>query len=59
MTFGSAPASVAWAGLSQGFVGLYQINVMVPDVPDSDAVPLTFTLNGVPGSATVYTAVHR
>ena len=59
MTFGSAPASVAWAGLSQGFVGLYQINVMVPDVPDDDAVPLTFTLNGVPGSTTVYTAVHR
>lgn len=59
MTIGSAPASVAWAGLSQGFVGLYQINVTVPDVPDSDAVPLTFTLNGVPGSATVYTAVHR
>src|ERR1035441_9725513 len=59
MTFGSAPASVAWAGLSQGFVGLYQINVMVPDVPDSDAVPLTFTLNGVPGSTTVYTAVQR
>jgi uncharacterized protein (TIGR03437 family) len=59
MTFGSTPASIPWAGLSQGFVGLYQINVTVPDVPDSDAVPLTFTLNGVPGSATVYTAVHR
>jgi len=59
MTFGSAPASVAWAGLAQGAVGEYQINVTVPDVPDSDAVPLTFTLNGVPGSATVYTAVHR
>jgi uncharacterized protein (TIGR03437 family) len=59
MTIGSASASIAWAGLSQGFVGLYQINVTVPDVPDSDAVPLTFTLNGVPGSTTVYTAVHR
>ena len=59
MTFGSAPASVAWAGLSQGFVGLYQINVTVPNVTDGDAVPLTFTLNGVPGSTTVYTAVQR
>jgi uncharacterized protein (TIGR03437 family) len=59
MTFGSAPASVAWAGLSQGFVGLYQINVTVPNVTDGDAIPLTFTLNGVPGSTTVYTAVQR
>ena len=59
MTIGSAPATVAFAGLAQGAVGEYQINVVVPDVPDSDAVPLTFKLNGVPGSNTVYIAVHR
>jgi uncharacterized protein (TIGR03437 family) len=59
MTIGSAPASIAFAGLSQGFVGLYQINVFVPDIPDGDAVPLTFTLNGVPGPATLYLAVKR
>jgi uncharacterized protein (TIGR03437 family) len=59
MTFGTTPAHIEFVGLGQTFVGLYQINVTVPDIPDNDAVPLTFTLNGVPGSATLYVAVHK
>jgi len=59
MTIGSTQASIAFAGLSQGSLGLYQFNVFVPDIPDGDAVPLTFTLNGAPGPSTLYLAVKR
>jgi uncharacterized protein (TIGR03437 family) len=33
-------------------VGLYQFNVVVPNVAASDTVPLTFALNGTPGTQT-------
>jgi uncharacterized protein (TIGR03437 family) len=56
--FGDTPAVVAYAGLAPGYVGLYQLNVMVPQVPDSDLVPLTFTLNGV-STQSLFTAVHH
>jgi uncharacterized protein (TIGR03437 family) len=60
MQFGSAaPVSPDYAGLAPNFVGLYQFNVKVPSVPDSDAVPLTFTLGGAAGSQTLFTAVHQ
>jgi uncharacterized protein (TIGR03437 family) len=34
-------------------VGLYQFNVVVPNIPASDTTPLTFTLNGTPGPQTL------
>jgi len=40
-------------------VGLYQFDVVVPAVPDSDLVPLTFNLGGTAGLQTLYTAVHQ
>jgi uncharacterized protein (TIGR03437 family) len=55
--FGSTPATVTYAGLAPGTVGLYQISVIVPDVAANDAVPLTFTLGGVPGEQMLFTAV--
>jgi uncharacterized protein (TIGR03437 family) len=55
----TAPPSVPYAGLSPGSVGLYQFNIVVPQVPDNNLVPLTFTLGGVPGTQTLYTAVHQ
>ena len=57
--FGQAAASLHYQGLAPGLVGLYQFNVVVPPVPDSDLVPLTFTLGGVPGVQTLFTAVHQ
>ncbi len=59
MLFGQTPAQSAYFGLAPGFVGLYQFNVVVPAVADSDAVPLTFSLGGVAGMQTLYTAVHQ
>jgi uncharacterized protein (TIGR03437 family) len=41
VTIGSATAPLLFAGLAPGYVGLYQINVTVPDnAPPGDAVPL-------------------
>jgi uncharacterized protein (TIGR03437 family) len=57
--FGQTPAIVQYAGLAPTLVGLYQFNVVVPPVPDSDLVPLTFTLSGVAGTQTLVTAVHQ
>ena len=56
--FGNVKATLQYAGLAPGYLGLYQFNVVVPEVPASDLVPLTFTLNGNPGSQTLYIAVE-
>jgi uncharacterized protein (TIGR03437 family) len=57
--FGSTPATLSYAGLAPSFVGLYQFDIVVPNIPNSDLVPVTFTLNGAPGLQTLYTAVHN
>jgi uncharacterized protein (TIGR03437 family) len=57
--FGSTPATWTYAGLAPSFVGLYQFDIVVPNIPNSDLVPVTFTLNGAPGIQTLYTAVHN
>ncbi len=57
--FGQMPATVSYAGLAVGAVGLYQFNVVVPNLPPSDAVPVTFTLGGISGGQTLYTAVQN
>jgi uncharacterized protein (TIGR03437 family) len=59
VNFGSTAASVSYAGLAPQLVGLYQFNVVVPNVATSDAVPLTFTLNGQEGTQTLYTSVQN
>ncbi len=57
--FGGTPATVAYAGLVQGSLGLYQLNVVVPDIPDNDAVQLSYTVDGVSAAQTLYTAVAK
>jgi uncharacterized protein (TIGR03437 family) len=56
--FGPTEAALTYAGLAPGAVGLYQFNVVVPSTPSGDAVPLTFTLDGVSGTQTLYIAVQ-
>ena len=56
--FGQVEASVTYAGLAPNAIGLYQLNVVVPNVPPADVVPLTFTLGGLAGTQTLYTAVQ-
>lgn len=43
--FGQTPATVLYAGLAPGFVGLYQFNVQVPNVAPNDW-PLTIQVGG-------------
>ncbi len=60
--FGSTPATVAvlnYWGLAPSFVGVYQFNVVVPNVPSDDLTPITFTLGGIPGTQKLYTAVQN
>ena len=57
--FGGMPATVSYAGLAPGTVGLYQFNVVVPDTAAGDAVPLTFAVGGSAGQQVLYTAVQQ
>jgi uncharacterized protein (TIGR03437 family) len=50
--FGGVPATISYDGLAPGYVGLYQINVQVPNVLPNDSVSVTFTLGGAPGLQT-------
>lgn len=57
-TIGNQPAAVQFAGLAPGFVGLYQVNVLVPaTVQRGEAVPLVLRQDGVP-SNTVTLAIR-
>jgi uncharacterized protein (TIGR03437 family) len=56
--FGSTLAKLQYAGLAPGLVGLYQFNVVVPNVPASDSVPVSFSLGGAIGAQVIlYTSV--
>ena len=59
ITFGGVPAVVNYAGLAPGYVGLYQFNVVVPNVGGNDAVPVAFTLGGVSGTQTLAIAIQN
>ena len=48
VTIGGLDAAIAYQGLAPGFVGLYQVNVVVPaGVAPGGAVPLVLTQNGI------------
>jgi uncharacterized protein (TIGR03437 family) len=46
-TIGGQDAPVTYAGLVEGFVGLYQVNLTVPSgISPRDAAPLRLTVSG-------------
>jgi uncharacterized protein (TIGR03437 family) len=58
-TVGGVNAPVAFAGVTPGGTGLYQVNLTVPaGLPDNDATPLILAAGGQSGSAVTF-AVHR
>jgi uncharacterized protein (TIGR03437 family) len=48
--FAGVQATVQFAGLVQTYTGLYQFNIVVPNVPASDTTPFTFSINGTAGT---------
>jgi len=53
VSVGSQPATVSFAGLTPGFVGLYQINFEVPQSASAGELQVTVTQNGVAANPTV------
>jgi uncharacterized protein (TIGR03437 family) len=49
-TIGGIPATVEFSGLAPGYTGLYQVNVLVPQLP-SGQYPLQISVNGVAANA--------
>ncbi len=47
VTIGGRPAEVSFSGLAPGFVGLYQIDVLVPKDAPSGSQPIVVNVNGV------------
>jgi uncharacterized protein (TIGR03437 family) len=44
---GDVPAKVLFSGLAPQFVGVYQLNVVVPQVSAGSAVPLQIQMGGI------------
>ena len=53
VTIGGQPAVVAFAGLAPNYVGLYQLNLVVPTESASGVQPLVITGNGVVAKTTL------
>ena len=58
-SFAGTAATVSFSGLTGGYLGLYQFNVVVPNVAPSDSVPLTFSLGGSAGTQKLIVAISN
>jgi uncharacterized protein (TIGR03437 family) len=47
-----------YAGLAPDAIGLYQFNVVIPNVTASDTALVTFSVGGVSGTQTLHIAVQ-
>ena len=59
VTIGGSAATVSYGGLAPDFVGLYQFNVVVPNILDNDQAPIVISQGGTPISQTLITAVKK
>ena len=53
MTIGNIAAHVDFSGLSPGWVGLYQVNVDVPQDAPTGLQPIVVSIGGVDSKASV------
>ena len=56
--FAGTAADLTYQGLSPGSIGLYQFDMVIPNVAAGNLVPVTFTLGGAAGAQTLYTAIQ-
>ena len=56
--FNTSAASVPYDGLAPNYTGLYQFNIVAPNVSANNALPLSFSVGGVKGSQTLYIATQ-
>lgn len=60
VTIGGVPAEVQFSGLTPGFVGLWQINVVLPaNLPTNLATPMTVSLKGKQSLVTTLAVVNK
>lgn len=55
---GNTTLQTNYAGLAGGFIGLYQFNVVVPDIPNGN-YPLTGSIGGVPLPSGLFISIQR
>ena len=58
ISIAGTPATVMYAGLAPDAIGLYQFNVVIPNVTASDTALVTFSVGGVSGTQTLHIAVQ-
>ncbi len=58
INFGNQPATLSYAGLAPGVVGLYQFNMTVPSVPDGDN-QINVRVGGIAVPQTLYLTVQQ
>jgi uncharacterized protein (TIGR03437 family) len=56
---GGVQAPLLFSGLQPQFVGVNQVNILIPDVPAGDKVPLQIQMGGITSPATTTIAVTR
>jgi uncharacterized protein (TIGR03437 family) len=59
IAFGGTPATLQYYGLAPNYTGLYQFNVVVPNIPANSAAPVTLNLGGTSGTQILYIAVGQ
>jgi Kelch motif len=59
ISIGGMQAMVNYAGLAPDSIGLYQFNVVVPNIGTSDAAPVIFTLDGASGTQALFVPVQN
>jgi uncharacterized protein (TIGR03437 family) len=58
ISIGGTAATVKYAGLAPNAIGLYQFNVVIPNVTASDTALVTFSVGGVNGTQNLHIAVQ-
>jgi uncharacterized protein (TIGR03437 family) len=58
ISFGSTPATLTYAGLAPGNIGLYQFDITVPEVADGDS-QINISVGGVQVQQKLYVTVEQ